>query len=678
MARIPIQAKLAACLSVPLLPLLVLSVIEVRDAARDTAEVRRETQLASTASGPSSIVGRLFDERSWAVLELTGLESSYEAPVTGYDETRQATDDAIEVFRAEVEAKGGAVEATYHQVVDSLSDIEQIRREIDAFTEPRSTANMPFSTGIYDRYAELIDRILGANSLVSQQMRDRELRKGTEIADLASRQAEIVANLSRQVLVDATLSEGGIDTAAEIRASASLLSSFDRLNTQIEGTTAPFDELVREHNPRDRNQALHDRVEEALETGTVGDLNGFLDATVVPPGEGFPRLRDEVFDVVSERADTLEANATTRQRIFVLLALVCFLLAGTMIFLISRSITRPLRSLTRQAQDMARRRLPDTVRDILSTRLGDDVVVPAIEPVTIRSRDEVGDVSGALNTVQESALHLAVEQAVLRRNIADSFVSLGRRNQHLLGRQLDFITELELNETDPETLAGLFRLDHLATRMRRNAESLLVLAGLDPPRKWTAPVRITDVIRASLGEVEDYERVTVTQVEPATIVGSTAADLAHLVAELVENALSFSSPLDAVEIRGLWRVPEGYRLTIADQGLGMAEPAIAQANRRLAGTESFTVAPSKYLGHYVAGHLAARYGIQVQLHASFPRGIVATVDLPAHVTEAPPRIAQATRLVAEFQPQAARQPAHLAPAAPRASGYPASLPPAAS
>ena len=294
MARIPIQAKLAACLSVPLLPLLALSVIEVQDAANETAHVRRETQLASTASGPSSIVGALFDERSWAVLELTGLETSYEAPLKGYDETRQATDDAIGVFRAEVEAKGGAVEATYHEVVDSLSEIEQIRQDIDGFTEPRSTVNMPFSTDIYDRYAELIDRMLGANSLVPLQMRDPELRKGTELADLASRQAEIVANLSRQVLVDATLSENGIDTTAEIRASASLLSSFDRINAQIEGTTAPFDDMVREHNPRELNQALHTRVEEALETGTVGDLNAFLDATVVPPGEGFPRLRDEV------------------------------------------------------------------------------------------------------------------------------------------------------------------------------------------------------------------------------------------------------------------------------------------------------------------------------------------------------------------------------------------------
>ena len=144
---------------------------------------------------------------------------------------------------------------------------------------------------------------------------------------------------------------------------------------------------------------------------------------------------------------------------------------------------------------MADHRLPEAVLDILDTPLGEDVEVPEVDPVAVQTRDEVADVADALNTVQDSALDLAVEQAVLRRNIADSFVNLGRRNQNLLGRQLDFITELETNETSPDTLSNLFRLDHLATRMRRNAESLLVLAGVEPPRKWAAPVRMTDVIR---------------------------------------------------------------------------------------------------------------------------------------------------------------------------------------
>ena len=316
---------------------------------------------------------------------------------------------------------------------------------------------------------------------------------------------------------------------------------------------------------------------------------------------------------------------------------VTFGAAVALTIIVSLSITRPLRSLTRQAKDMADRRLPDAVTEILETPLGDDVVVPSVTPVRVNTRDEVADVAEALNTVQDSALDLAVEQAVLRRNIADSFVNLGRRNQNLLGRQLDFITELESQEADPDTLSSLFRLDHLATRMRRNAESLLVLAGIEPPRQWAAPVRLADVIRAALGEVEDYQRVTVRGLSPATVLGSVAADLAHLLAELVENALVFSPPDRIVEIRGVLRPgdgpghPGGYSIAVVDAGLGMSGEDIASANRRLAGAESFTVAPSKYLGHYVAGNLAARHGIGVHLHSSPGSGVTATVDLPPHL-----------------------------------------------
>ena len=160
-----------------------------------------------------------------------------------------------------------------------------------------------------------------------------------------------------------------------------------------------------------------------------------------------------------------------------------FLAAVALTVLVSLSITRPLRSLTRQAKEMAERRLPDAVTAILDIPLGDDVIVPKVTPVAVNTRDEVSDVADALNTVQDSALDLAVEQAVLRRNIADSFVNLGRRNQNLLGRQLDFITELESNETDADALAACSastpRHPHAPQR-----ESMLVLAGIEPPRQW--------------------------------------------------------------------------------------------------------------------------------------------------------------------------------------------------
>jgi len=387
----------------------------------------------------------------------------------------------------------------------------------------------------------------------------------------------------------------------------------------MRNATGPYADIAAETFPAELTDDVVAAVDTAITEGTV-EITALLGALNIPQEESYGAYQQAVADQINERSDSLRDAAVARQRWFLALALTVLATALVLTYLVSRSITRPLRSLTRQAKEMAERRLPDAVLDILETPLGDDVQVPQVDPVVVNTRDEVADVSAALNTVQDTALDLAVEQAVLRRNIADSFVNLGRRNQNLLGRQLDFITELETNETDPDTLSNLFRLDHLATRMRRNAESLLVLAGIEPPRKWAAPVRLTDVIRAALGEVEDYQRVTVRGVEPATIIGSAAADLAHLLAELIENALVFSPPDQTVDIRGRQN-PGGYTLAVIDSGLGMPAQDVANANRRLAGAESFTIAPSKYLGHYVAGNLAHRHNINVTLDNSPGNGI---------------------------------------------------------
>ena len=190
----------------------------------------------------------------------------------------------------------------------------------------------------------------------------------------------------------------------------------------------------------------------------------------------------------------LRNDATTKQRNYLFVAVGAVALALLVLALANRWITRPLSRLADEARVMASERLPNAVNSILETPPGEDVVPPEVEPVRVRGGAEVAGAVDALNAVQESAMGLAVEQVVLRRNIADSFVNLGRRNQNLLSRQLDLITQLEQEESDAEELEQLFRLDHLATRMRRNAESLLVLAGEEPARQWSAPVPVGDVL----------------------------------------------------------------------------------------------------------------------------------------------------------------------------------------
>ncbi len=650
MLRVPIRMKLALALAAPLLALVVVTVIEVVSASRRAEEMRDQTALASIALGPTGLLSDIEWERNAVGIALLGLQDQFTVEVEDPEAAAVQTDAAIEAFRDEVDSQGDSLVDTYAPAFAAFEELDALRAEVAAVPpEDRTIASIAEVSEIFDRYTELWEAFSAANRQVVAAIDDPQLRQAGLLIDLNNRQTNLVAMLVRDVLkAEVGDGESGFSSSEEIepvgRRLYQLRQNWEQMVSLGPGVYAP---LVEELLAAEEVQQFPQVIATALDSGRI-DLTALVRyaANDDPDTLAYTVFAREVEDLAADRAATLRDSAVLRQRVFTALALATVVLAALAIWLVSRSITRPLRSLTRQAKDMAEERLPDAVLDILETPLGDDVRVPEVAPVSVRTRDEVADVAVALNTVQDTALDLAVEQAVLRRNIADSFVNLGRRNQNLLGRQLDFITELETNETDPDTLANLFRLDHLATRMRRNAESLLVLAGIEPPRKWAGPVRLTDVIRAALGEVEDYQRVTVRGVEPATIIGSAAADLAHLLAELIENALVFSPPDQTVDIRGRNRPDSyrsrpdssddpardlyepGYTLAIIDSGLGMPPNDVTSANRRLAGAESFTIAPSKYLGHYVAGNLAARHNISVHLDNSPGNGITATINLP--------------------------------------------------
>jgi PAS domain S-box-containing protein len=220
------------------------------------------------------------------------------------------------------------------------------------------------------------------------------------------------------------------------------------------------------------------------------------------------------------------------------------------------------------------------------------------------------------------------EQAGLRKSISDLLHNLARRSQGLVDRQLELIDELERNEVDPDRLQELFRMDHLATRMRRNVENLIVLSGVDQRRRWSESVPLRDVVEAAVAEVEDYARVQVAGIHDLTLSGQAASDVAHLLAELVENATSFSSPTTRVEITG-GPTGNGYVLEIEDHGIGMSDADLAEANKRLAEPLSADVAVSRMMGFHVVGRLAARHGIKVQLRQSWFGGVTALVLLPA-------------------------------------------------
>jgi signal transduction histidine kinase len=636
--RVPIRLKLTGALAVPLLMLTVVTTLEVVGTVQDVREIRTQADLARAAIGPSGVITQLQNERRWSAVELVG---GSDESGSSYEDVRALTDQAVADLRGEIDRKGEPIAAAFQPAFDALAALEDVRTAIDQNTTPRTPqTNLAFSQDVFDRYSAIVTALFDATTRVSLAVDDTELRRGAELADVVARQIDTMSVLVMDLYVTEQLTEGGVNTPSEIADLSVLRETFEQNADTVRTAAGPYARIAADHFPVDLTDQLIDVVDQAIATSRVDPvaLSAALDG---PDRGGYTDYQESIADAITTRADELTTAATSRQRRLVGLAMLVLVSATGVTWAVSRSITRPLRSLTHQAKDVADRRLPDSVADILAAPLGEDVVMPQVTSVRVRSRDEVTDLVDALNTVQGSALELAVEQALLRRNIADSFVNLGRRNQNLIGRQLDFITELEANEADADSLASLFRLDHLATRMRRNAESLLVLAGIEPSRQSTAPVQLGNVVRAALGEVEDYQRVALLDVEPATISGSAAADLAHLLAELIENALVFSAPDRRVDIRGRHHTapapgrPDAaggartYVLTLVDAGPGMPAEQLIAANRRLAGVERFTIAPSRYLGHYVAGRLATRHGITIHLDSTAGSGTAAYVSLPS-------------------------------------------------
>lgn len=284
-----------------------------------------------------------------------------------------------------------------------------------------------------------------------------------------------------------------------------------------------------------------------------------------------------------------------------------------------------LRQLRDAAEEVAQRRLPELIGDILKDAPpAYTAVVPA---VAVDSRDEIGQVAVAFDEV----VRLAAEQARLLRNVMDVSLNLSRRDLVLTYRQLSLLDEMESREAEPGMLPDLFRLDHLATRSRRHIETLLVLLGEEPQRRWTRPVPLTDVLRAATAEVEDYDRVELASLSAVGVAGRAAPDLIHLLAELLENATAFSPPHTTVRVTAPVLSDGRVLIEIGDSGLGLTREQTEALNARLAEFPKADASVGLRMGLFVVGRLSHRHGIRVQLRPSDTGGTTALVMLPADV-----------------------------------------------
>ncbi|MFD6192705.1 nitrate- and nitrite sensing domain-containing protein [Streptomyces sp. NPDC060275] len=338
-------------------------------------------------------------------------------------------------------------------------------------------------------------------------------------------------------------------------------------------------------------------------------------------------LADKAVSEASTIADDAERDAYITGATVVIALLAAFVLAG----MVARGMSRSMRQLRNAAFGIAEQRLPMLVDQLSRTDPGR--VDTRVQPIPITSTDEIGEVARAFDQVHREAVRLAAEQALLRGNINAIFTNLSRRNQSLIEGQLSLITDLENNEADPDQLENLFRLDHLATRMRRNGENLLVLAGEEPGRRWDQPVPLVDVLRAASSEVEQYERIELSGVPEAEIHGRAVTDLVHLLAELLENATTFSSPQTKVRVTAT-RLPDGrVMVEIHDKGIGLTAEDFADINHKLANPPTVDAAISQRMGLFVVGRLSDRHGIRVQLRPSGEQaGTTSLVMLPDAIT----------------------------------------------
>lgn len=306
--------------------------------------------------------------------------------------------------------------------------------------------------------------------------------------------------------------------------------------------------------------------------------------------------------------------------------------AGTLIayHMAGRSMSERIDEVSSAARRVAQKDLVD----LLDALRSPETDLSSMTPMRLDSTgaDEIGELARSFEELHDSLVEVGARQMeTMRAGVSSIFVTLARRNSNLVDRQLALLDELESREEDPVVLGGFYHLDHLATRMRRNAESLLVLAGSESPGVWAKATEMSDVVRAAVSEIDEYQRIEVLALEPARLSGGAVSDVSHLLAELLENSIQFSPPSEVIRVTGLFDM-DGYQVAVSDRGVGMSDARIAEMNRILNRPPALGLSVEPTLGMYVVAKLAHRHGLKVELIRGVP-GITARITIPRNHLE---------------------------------------------
>jgi hypothetical protein len=618
-----IRGRVSRILALPAVVVLLLLAVVAAEQVQDYRESRSTSRSVTLTLAVQDLVHALQTERGVTAGVLGG-NTSFEGEL----EPARRQVDAERAVVQNLVSSSGDVESQIRAAVYQLDGLRAVRAATDGGTGGRA-ATFDYFT---DRISALSRVDVGLDRVA-----DDQLRRGSNALQALQDLSEAIAQ--ERAFLNGVFSAGGfaddefVQFAAMRAAKQAALERFNRFATAGQREAGEF---VFDTGPARVTTYFENVAADAYDGRNivVNPQSWWSGLTTVL--DDLRQLQQHVGSEIQSRAHSIQTTAGRQIGGLLVVVLLCFAGSVYLVVLASLAITRPLAALAAEANSVAIARLPNAVKQVQSA---DGAQVPPPPPVQVpaRATEEIRSVATALDNLQEAAYDLATEQAVQRRRTIESLANLGRRNQNLIRRQLGFITSLEREEIDPAALANLFELDHLATRMRRNASSLLVLVGASSPRQWSTPVPVADVIRAAVSEVEEYRRVALRRVDDAAVVGNAVGATAHLLSELIENGLTFSPPDSEVEVQGRW-IGDGYLIAITDQGIGMSEQDLQVANARLRGEDDFIAAPTRFLGHFVVGQLARETGISVELRPSPVTGITARVTVPAGLLSMQPSV----------------------------------------
>lgn len=635
------RSKLALVLAIPTVTALALGVLRAVDELDQATKFEQTTAQADLMGRVTEVVHLLQGERALAVAKIINpadvqLQTSLNAQIS-------AVNEAVAALRTQ-EDQVRFDDPTIQQRFD------RGLARLDALAPLRTSVNTPpySELAAFTTYSSVLDSLIqlgrGTSSVEDGVLlRDRTNAQAlTETKEFTAREdaaLEIAAlrNAFTGILLDQV-------RAAQSSAAASLdVFKANATTAEIEAYT----DTVSGPEVDTRAQLAATALAHAANGATPGISRDALASASAVNLDKLRAVETGLLDSVRARSDELAGAALMaawRDIGFVLGALV---LALGLTVVISRAMLKPLRVLNRSALDIAYSRLPQTVHKILEDADPMAAAKHAAEPVPITTREEIGEVARSFDAVHEQAIKMAAEQALLRENVNGIFVNLSRRSQRLVERQLSVIDRLEADEQDPDHLASLFELDHLATRLRRNGESLLVLSGAGLAKSVPKPVCAADVIGAAVSEIEQYARVEVGVIPDVAVRGLTVHDLVHLLAELLDNATYFSEPETKVNVRAVVTRRKALAIQITDRGVGMSEEQLGEANKRMVDPPELDVSVTRRMGLYVVARLARRHGVEVRLRENedIDGGVIARVVVPAELlgpvsAEAPPPLPQ--------------------------------------